>query len=75
MNRTPQQRITAIITQAINSDYAKLKFSLVFSIVLSIVFSIVFSIGVILFNYTKYSLVLVAPARVRAYAHARGGAL
>ena len=71
MNRTPQQRITAIITQAINSDYAKLKFSLVFSIVLSIVFSI----GVILFNYTKYSLVLVAPARVRAYAHARGGAL
>ena len=71
MNRTPQQRVTAIITQAINSDYAKLKFSLVFSIVLSIVFSI----GVILFNYTKYSLVLVAPARVRAYAHARGGAL
>ena len=71
MNRTPQQRITAIITQAINSDYAKLKFSLVFSIVLSIVFSI----GVILFNYNKYILVLVAPARVRAYAHARGGAL
>ena len=70
MNRTPQQRITAIITQAINSDYAKLKFSLVFSIVLSIVFSI----GVILFNYTKYSLVLVAPARVHAHARARGGA-
>ena len=70
MNLTPQRHGTATVTQAINSDYAKLKFSLVFSIVLSIVFSI----GVILFNYTKYSLVLVAPARVRAYAHARGGA-
>ena len=61
---------TATVTQAINSNYTKLKFSLVISIVLSIVFSI----GVILFNYTKYSLVLDAPARVRAYAHARGGA-
>ena len=70
MNRTPARHGTATVTQAINSDYAKLKFSLVFSIVLSIVFSI----GVILFNYTKYSLVLDAPARVRAYAHARGGA-
>ena len=57
---------TATVTQAINSNYTKLKFSFVISIVLSI--------GVILFNYTKYSLVLVAPARVRAYAHARGGA-
>lgn len=60
----------ATVTQAINSNYTKLKFSLIISIVLSIVFSI----GVILFNYTKYSLVLDAPARVRAYAHARGGA-
>ena len=60
----------ATVTQAINSNYTKPKFSLVISIVLSIVFSI----GVILFNYTKYSLVLDAPARVRAYAHARGGA-
>ena len=70
MNRTPQQHGTATVTQAINSNYTKLKFSLVISIVLSIGVSI----GVILFNYTKYSLVLVAPARVRAYAHARGGA-
>ena len=70
MNRTPLQHGTATVTQAINSNYTKLKFSLVISIVLSIVFSI----GVILFNYTKYSLVLDALARVRAYAHARGGA-
>ena len=66
MNRTPLQHGTATVTQAINSNYTKLKFSFVISIV--------FSIGVILFNYTKYSLVLDAPARVRAYAHARGGA-
>jgi hypothetical protein len=77
MNRTP----THLRLQAINCYYTK-NFSLVLSIV--------FSIGVIIFNYTKYSLVLVAPARayagdglswssvseleIRAYACAMGGA-
>jgi hypothetical protein len=53
MNRTP----THLRLQAINCYYTK-NFSLVLSIV--------FSIGVIIFNYTKYSLVLVAPARAYA---------
>jgi hypothetical protein len=50
--------------QAINCNYTKFR----------LVISIVFSIGVIVFNYTKYSLVLVAPARAYAYTYARGGA-
>jgi hypothetical protein len=50
--------------QAINCNYTKFR----------LVISIVFSIGVIVFNYTKYSLVLVAPARMYAYTYARGGA-
>jgi hypothetical protein len=57
MNRTP----THLRLQAINCYYTK-NFSLVLSIV--------FSIGVIIFNYTKYSLVLVAPARAYAYTRA-----
>ena len=57
MNRTP----THLRLQAINCYYTK-NFSLVLSIV--------FSIGVITFNYTKYSLVLVAPARAYAYTRA-----
>ena len=76
MNRTP----THLRLQAINCYYTK-NFSLVLSIV--------FSIGVIIFNYTKYSLLLVAPPRayavgglswssvseleIRAYACAMGG--
>ena len=66
MNLSSLLHGTATVTQAINSNYTKFGFSLVLSIV--------FSIGVILFNYTKYSLVLDAPARIHAYAHARGGA-
>ena len=74
MNRTP----THLRLQAINCYYTKNY---------GLVLSIVFSIGVIVFNYTKYSLVLVAPARaggglswssvseleIRAYACAMGG--
>ena len=66
MNLSSLLHDTATVTQAINSNYTKFGFSLVLSIV--------FSIGVILFNYTKYSLVLDAPAHIHAYAHARGGA-
>ena len=51
---------TATVTQAIDSDYAKFRFS--------VILSMVFSIGVVFFDYTKYSLVLDAPV------HARGGA-
>jgi hypothetical protein len=76
MNRT----LTHLHLQAINCYYTKNY---------GLVLSIVFSIGVIIFNYTKYSLVLVAPARayagdglswssvseleIRAYACAMGG--
>ncbi len=57
MNRTP----THLRLQAINCYYTKNY---------GLVLSIVFSIGVIIFNYTKYSLVLVAPARAYAYTRA-----